>query len=293
MKKLYSIVIALLFITQLGLNAQTLLAEYPLVEDGVDATGKNTDMTISKASFQNDGIYSNGIYYGSDTTGSYISTPQIEGFNFDDLTIKVDFFIDEYPENNIPIIMAGTSWRWLSAWLDGDKIALKVNNGIFYVVSDVVIPLNQWQTVSISYSKAEGEAKLYLGSTLVVTIEVEEITNGGNARLVNSDGGIGKAYKGYWKNLKVYDAASVANIEANLMDNVSIKPLGNQIQIVVPFTSGDVNLQMFDMSGRNIGEFNLNQGKTFLNTPKGNNIIMFVLTDNKGNRLARKHALNN
>ena len=95
MKKLYSIVIALLFITQLGLNAQTLLAEYPLVEDGVDATGKNTDMTISKASFQNDGIYSNGIYYGSDTTGSYISTPQIEGFNFDDLTIKVDFFIDD------------------------------------------------------------------------------------------------------------------------------------------------------------------------------------------------------
>ncbi|MCK5821334.1 MAG: hypothetical protein KAH17_05595 [Bacteroidales bacterium] len=293
MKKLFTIVIALLFITQLGLNAQTLLAHYPLISNGVDSTGNNADMTMGNAPFQNGGIYSNGIYSGSDTTGSYFYTPQIANINLDDLTINVEFLIEEYPEHSMPIIMAGSSWRWLSAWMDGDKIALKVNNGRSYEVSTKVVDLDQWYSVSISYKKADGKAMLHLDDVLILSIDEDELNHHDYSRIVNSDGGIGNAYKGYWRNLKVYDASIVNKIDDELMDRVSIKPFGNQIQVDVPFEDKGVNLQMFDMSGRILGEQVLKPGRTVLDAPKGNNIIMFVLTDQKGNRLTKRLAFSN
>ncbi len=293
MKKFYSIAIILLVITHLGLDAQTLIAKYPLLANGTDSTGNNTDMSISKAEFKNGGAYSNGIYYGNDTTGTYLATPQIEGFNFDDLTIKVEFLIEEHPEHIMPIIMAGSSWRWLSAWMDGDKIALKVNNGSFYEVSDVTVALDQWNSVSISYNKADGKAMLHLNDVLVVIIDVEETVNNGNARITNSDGGSGRAYKGYWRNLEMHNASIVSKVDYNFLDKLSIIPFGNQVQVDVPFDDNGVSFQMFDISGRNIGENELNPGRTVLTVPKGNSIILFVLTDQKGNRLVKKLAFNN
>jgi len=288
MKKLYFLTITLVLISFLNLNAQTILAEYPLTEDGVDITGYNNEMNISEAPFQNGGIYSNGIYAGNDENGSSISTPQIVGFNFDDLTIKVEFLIEEYPEHTMPIIMAGSSWRWLSAWMNEDKIALKVNNGSIYEISDVVVSLDQWHSVTISYNKVEGKARLHLNDGLILTVDVEEITNGENARITNYDGGSAKTYKGYWRNMEIHNTAVVANIEDNLMEDINIELYANKVQINIPYENNAVRLQMFDLSGRNIGEHNLIQGSNSLAIPKGNSIIMFVLTDQKGNRSVQK-----
>lgn len=293
MKKLYFTTIAIVLISFFNLNAQSLLAKYPLITDGIDITGNNTEMSISKAPFQNGGIYSNGIYSGDDTTGSYIQSPQIVDFDFDNLTIITEFLIEEHPEINEPIILIGSGWRWLSAWIEGNKIALKVNDGSFYEVSEVVINLNQWYTVAISYNKSEGKAKLHLDNELIITIEVEEITHGNDAFIVNSDGGIGKAYKGYWKNLEIHNSSTLGIADNNRMENITVKTLGDQIQIDVPFENTGTSLQMFDISGRKIGEYKLVQGTNSFAVPKGNNIIMIVLNDQKGNRLARKLYCNN
>lgn len=293
MKKLYSIVITLLVITNLNLNAQTLLASYPLTADGVDMTGNNSEMSISEAPFQNGGIYSNGIYYGNDPAGSHIQSPQIADFDFDNLTVKVDFFLEEHPEFSMPIIMCGTSWRWMSAWMFEDKIALKVNNGSIQETSEVVVDLNQWHTVSVSYNKAEGKAMLYLNYELVLTLEVAELTHGENARVVNSDGGIGNTYKGYWRNLDIYNSSVVASVDNKIMESIDIKSLGGQVQINIPFDNNGIDLQMIDLSGRNIGEYKLSQGTNNIIVPQGNNVIMFVLTDQKGNQSVRKLGLNN
>jgi len=294
MKKLYSIVITLLVITQLNLNAQTLLASYPLTADGVDVTGNNTDMSISVAPFQNGGIYSNGIYYGNDPdNGSHIQSPQIADFDFDNLTVKVDFLLEEHTEFSMPIIMVGSSWRWLSAWMVEDKIALRVNNGSIQETSDVVVDLNQWHAVSVSYNKAEGKAMLYLNYELVLTLEVDELTHGENARVVNSDGGIGNTYKGYWRNLEVYNSSIVASVDNQIMEDIEVNTFGDQLQVNIPFENNGISLQMFDLSGRNIGEYKLSQGTNSFSVPQGNNVIMVVLSDQKGNQSVRKLGFNN
>ena len=65
MKNIYFISIAIVLFSFSSLSAQTLLAEYPLLSDGVDISGNNAEMTILEAPFQNGGIYSNGIYTGT------------------------------------------------------------------------------------------------------------------------------------------------------------------------------------------------------------------------------------
>lgn len=293
MKKFYSIAVVLLVITHLSLDAQTLIAKYPLLSNGVDSTGNNSEMSIRKAEFKNGGVYSNGIYYGNDTTGTFMATPHIEGFNFDDLTIKVEFLIEEYPELRMPIIMAGGSWRWMSAYIEGDKIALRVNNGRLYEVSDITVALDQWNSVSISYNKADGKAMLHLNDILVVIIDVEATNNDSNSQILCFDGGNGFSFKGYWRNLEMHNASIVSKVDYNLMDKCSIKPFGNQVQVDVPFDDNGVSFQMFDISGRIIGENELNPGRTVFTVPKGNSIILFVLTDGKGHRLVKKLAFNN
>lgn len=293
MKKLYFLTIALVLISFLNLDAQTLLANYPLISDGVDVTGNNTEISIKKAPFQNGGIYSNGVYYGNDTTGSHIQSPQIVDFNFDDFTTNVDFLIEEHPEFDKPIIMMGTSWRWMSAWMSGDKIALKVNNGSFYEVSDVVVNLNEWYSVTISYNKADGEARLHLDGVLILTIEVAELIHGDNSRVVNSDGGIGNTYKGYWRNLEVHNTSSVASVDDKIMENIVVKPFGKRVQVSVPFENNGISMQMFDLSGRNIGEYKLIQGTNSYAVPKTNSVVVFVFADQKGKRSVRKILLDN
>ncbi len=293
MKNIYFISIAIVLFSFSNLNAQTLLAEYPLLSDGVDISGNNTEMTISKAPFQDGGIFSNGIYYGNDTTGSHIQSPQIVGFNFDDLTVKVDFLLEEYPEYSKPIILLGSSWRWMSIWMDEDKIALKVNNGSFYEISDVVISLNQWHTASVSYNKSEAKASLYVDDNLVLSIEVEELNHHEDGRLGNSDGGIGNTYLGYWKSLRIYDGSIVSKVEEKLIENIRIQQSGHQVQIDVPFENAGTMLHMFDLSGRSIGDYTLKTGTNTFDVSQENQIVLFVLDDQKGNRLTRKIYIGN
>ena len=293
MKKLYAIAISLLFVIQINLNAQTLLASYPLVADGIDVTGNNNELTIAKAPFQNGGIYSNGVYYGSDTTGSHIRSPQITDFDFDDLRITIDFMIEEYPEFSNPIIMCGMSWRWMSAWMIEDKIALKVNNGSFYEVSDVVVSLNEWNTLSLTYNKVDAEAKLYLNGSIVLTIVVEDLTHGENGQIVNSDGGVGKTYKGYWRNMEVYNSSIISSVDNAILEDIRISSYGNEVQVNIPFDNNGVDLDVYDISGRKLGDYKLYQGRNNLNVPQGNNLIMLVFNDKNGNKSDRKFSLNN
>ena len=294
MKKLYLFTIALAISSLFNLNAQTLLAEFPLTADGVDITGNNPDMTILKAPFQNGGIYSNGIYYGNDTTGSHIQTQQIVDFNFDDLTVKVNFLIEEYPDFRKPIIMAGASWRWLSAWMDEDKIALRVNNGSIKEISDVVVSLNEWHAVDISYNKVEEKAWLHLDGELIITLDVSEITHGENSRIVNSDGGIGYTYKGYWRNLEVHNSSVVAGIEdKTAMENITLATRGSSIELGVPSGEGNIGLQIFDINGRQLGTYQLNEGINTVNLESSTGIKVLVFRNKNGQQSVRKLLMSN
>ncbi len=288
MKKLYFVAIIAFLLSGLNVNAQSLLANYPLISDGVDVTGNNSDMTIRKAPFQNGGIYSNGIYYGNDTTGSHITTPQINNFDFDNLAVKVDFLLEEYPENRMPVVMCGMGWRWLSAWMDDDKLAISANNGSIFEISDVTVNLNEWHAVTLTYNKNDGEIKLYFDNVDTLTFEVDELNQGNDARVLNSDGGGGRAYKGYWKNLEIHNSSVITHVNSMPLQSISIKTDGNRIHVNNPLVNNGINLQMFDISGRLLAGYQLGMGTNSFNIPQENQVIMIVLDDQKGNRFTRK-----
>jgi len=293
MKKLYFLTIALAISSLFNLNAQTLLAEFPLQSDGVDITGNNNDMTIQKAPFQNGGVYSNGIYYGNDTTGSHIQTPQINNFNFDDLAVRVDFLMEEYPEFEKPIIMVGTSWRWLSAWMEENKIGLRVNNGMIKDVSDVVVSLNEWHSVTVSYNKVEEKAWLHLDGSLILTLDVAELNHGENAIVVNSDGGIGNTYKGYWRNLEIHNSAIISGIGDKTIDNISVTARGSSLDVMVPDGEGNIQLQVVDISGRQLGNYQLNEGSNSLNIESAKGLKVLVFKNQSGEQSVKKIVMGN
>jgi len=293
MRKLYFFTIALVIGTFFNLNAQTLLAEYPLVSDGVDITGNNGDMTIHKAPFQNGGIYSNGIYYGSDTNGSLIQTPQINNFNFDDLTVKVEFLLEEYPENQKPILMIGGAWRWLSAWMQGDKIGLKANNGSIWELTDVIVSLNGWHSVTVSYNKSEEKVWLHLDDELILTVDVAELDQGDNSSILNEDNGTGNTFKGYWKNLEVHNTAVVAGIGNNTIDDISVATRGSYLDIIVPEGKGNIQLQIVDISGKQLGIYNLSEGLNSLNIESAKSLKILLLKNQDGQQTVKKVILGN
>jgi hypothetical protein len=287
------LIIALAISTLFSLNAQTLLAEFPLLYDGTDITGNNGDMTIHKAPFDNGGVYSNGIYYGSDTNGSHLQTTQINNFNFDDLAVRVDFQIGEYPEFEKPIIMLGIAWRWLSAWMEEDKIGLRVNNGTIKDVSDVVVSLNEWHTVTVSYNKIEEKAWLHFDGSLVLTLDVAELNHGENATIVNSDGGTGDTYKGYWKNLEIHNSAIISGIGSKSFDDIKLNTKGPALDISIPEGYGNTKLQIFDVSGRLLDNYKLSEGFNSFNIESAKSLKVLVFSNNNGQQSVKKVILGN
>lgn len=276
---------------QLTINAQdSLLAHYPLVYEGNDITGNNPDMILENAPFQNGGVYSNGIYYGNDTTGSLILTPNINNFNFDDFTINIDFNIDSYPNGNKPIIIGGTSWRWIGAYMDGDQLAFMANDGSDYYVTDQIVALNQWHTISLRYSKLYKQVGLFFNDDLVLVEEIPILLHNNDATFSNEHGGIGDTFEGYWRSLEIFNSSQISAInERNELNGIEIDVNHGSLNILVPQMENDVTMQMFDLRGNKFSTYFLVAGSNIINTSNvtsGSYLLLF--TNNKAQRFTKK-----
>ncbi len=279
MKKIYlTLVITLLTIA--GLQAQTLLAFYPLKSNGADTTGNNEDMFLKNASFSNGGVYSNGIYYGNDTMGSVIQTPAINKFDFNDFTVLLDFYVEEYPDFNKPIIIGGPSWRWLGAYLDeGGRLSLMANDGSDFFQTDEVVALNTWNTLALSYNKAEQQLRIYLNSKLITEGNVTDLTHNNDGKFINDHGGNGQTFKGYWRNLKIYNSSVVAGVaKNNELKGVEVLLIHNRLKVLVPPNEKSIEMQIIDMNGNKLNNTLLNTGPNELSISylkTGNYLLVF------------------
>lgn len=276
---------------QFTINAQdSLIAHYPLVYEGNDITENNPDMILENAPFQNGGVYSNGIYYGSDTTGSLVQTPSINNFNFDDFTITMDFKIDSYPTGNNPIIIGGMLWRWIGAYMDGDKLAFMANDGSDYYITDEVVALSQWHIISLRYSKQYKQIGMYLNGNLVVLEEIPILLHNNDAIFSNEHGGSGDTFKGYWRNLEIFNTSQIAAInESAQLSGIEVFVDRESLNILMPQNKKDISMQMFNISGIRLGTYYLTAGSNSINISgikSGSHILVF--TDNAGNRAVRR-----
>lgn len=288
MKKLYVVSLFLFFVI-VSQAQDTLLANYPLTENGVDQTGNNDDMTLVNAVFENGGVFSNGIYYGNDTTGTIIQTPMINGFDASNFTVLLDFYIKTYPGFRQAIVIGGPSWRWLGAYMDVNKIALMANDLTTYEITQRSIELNSWNTLGISYSSATGKVSVFVNDGGVGEYDVPEISTSGDFAFVNSHNGNGSAFSGYWRNLRIYNTSFLAGInDRKTLEGVSVSTTSDLISINVSTTNRPLSAKLIDLNGRLIASEELVQGVNTFSVPSGNNIYLVEVADNQGRKLTKK-----
>jgi subtilase family serine protease len=182
------------------------IAAYPLKYDADDSLGRYGPMTLAGAPFAVGGIICNGIYTGGvDPNPCNATTPNITTLDFTSFAIVAEFKIDSFPTENIPVFFGGTSYRWMGFILSPDStISLRYNNGSTKT-STVKYTAGEWHEAKITYNGTIGAC--YLDGVLV-TSQAFTLVHGSNPNISITDFSLGSTFRGTFRNLKVYDAAS-------------------------------------------------------------------------------------
>ncbi|MBX3060145.1 MAG: protein kinase [Anaerolineae bacterium] len=177
-----------------------LVAHYPLTANAIDVTGKQDNMTLTNTPFQNDGVYCNGIYdLTNDPNACTISTPSLNGFDFNSFSIALEFNADSF--NLMPVFVGGRSFRWIVLELSSDGGVSLVHNNIRESCTATYQP-NRWYDVIFTYDGSN--ARLYfdglLGCSATFAVNhnderVFSVTNYSNATV----------FKGHIRDLKIYN----------------------------------------------------------------------------------------
>ena len=212
------------------LKTGNLLAHYPFVNNNSSATFYNditgnhanlTDSTTNSTTnyYSYNGVYSDGLYHNSSAGTGPLKTPSINVDRTKSFAIELEFRM----ENNVnrPVIIAGTSYRWLGIDVNssGNPGILYNNASTSYDTSTHLV-VNRWYKGKIEYDF--GVIKLYIDNNLVKTVgstsdTVTFTAEGQGATfdevLTNTNYSNGEVFKGLWKNLKVYNSLKNTNYE--------------------------------------------------------------------------------
>jgi len=187
-----------------NLSNLTPIAYYPLAGTANDTTLKQGPMFLINTPFQKGGIYCNGNYLGNDPDSCEARTPEIEEISLASFGVSLKFLVEDIDKRR-PIIVCGNSYRWLTLFVDLDTTVGFALGGYFSTSanSGVKFSLGVWHEIAATYKSAEGMARLYLDGTAVDSGTVS-LDHHNDKNLGITHGGLGLAFKGYLKDLKIY-----------------------------------------------------------------------------------------
>jgi hypothetical protein len=184
------------------LSALKGIADFPLAGHSSDTLRLNGDATMTQAPYLSQGAYISGVYGTAD-----LLTPRLARFDTANFTAEVDFKADAFPDYDQPVMVGGTSARWLGGNLDTDgKISLLYNNnqpsenGGIVKGTQTCVP-GVWYTLKLEYKA--GVARVYLNGTLSASVTVPLVMRFGDYNFGPSNLGGGLTFKGNWRNLRV------------------------------------------------------------------------------------------
>ena len=272
------------------------LANYPLINDLNDITENNDTVTVANTEFKDGGLYSNGIYYDGTTNGSLIQTPKISNFNFNEFSIDLDIKIMEWGRN---IIVFGDTWRWIRLFSDYDgklNIAINlINDGYMEKNTEFELDINKWYKLGLSYKNSDNKILLFINDVFVDSVTPKaKIKHKMNFNFLNRDSGTSNTFKGYWKNLIIYNQAKTNSI-TELDDDLYVYP--NPSNGIIHFDK--LNLQeidhlfLYDKLGKEIyhNKDILNSSICFHNLSDGIYYLKLILKNNK--TFIKKIIINN
>jgi len=179
-------------------NSQTLLADYPVLTDLVDATGNNSDFTLTAGiSGPSDGICQPGGFT------DYGISPIIANFDPTSFQIEIDFQANNIPGpiNWTPIMIGGTSYRWMGLyWNYNGKLGFMYNNGNFTETAGNVVP-GTWYTAVLMYKN--NSICILLDGVIVYQNCIVTLEHAGDFNFSTRNFGIGHVIDGCFRNLKI------------------------------------------------------------------------------------------
>jgi len=177
---------------------QTLLADYPILTNLVDATGNNLDYTLTP------GISapSNGICQTGGNT-DYGLSPVIANFDPTSFQIELDFKANNIPGpiNWTPIVIGGVSYRWIGLyWNYNGKLGFIYNNGNYTETAGNVVPGN-WYTAVLKYKN--NSICIELDGVIVYQNCINTLEHAGDFNFSTKNFGTSSVIDGCFRNLKI------------------------------------------------------------------------------------------
>jgi hypothetical protein len=208
------------------------IARYTLYNTNVDATGINEEITLKNAPYQADGsVYSNGVYpYPDASVGSTIQTPNLSSFNFKNFYLSFDFKVNSVPASRKPIIIGGSSYRWIGVNIESNGTISMLWNNSNFTYSSKTISVGTFNTAVIKYNGSVAE--LYLNGTLACS-QSFNLVSGGDANFLNINYSNGTAFQGYLRNINVYSTPSFFAIAKYTLINTAADSTGRNGNITL------------------------------------------------------------
>ena len=212
--------------------------------------------------FQDGGIYCNGNYIDGDQDSCNATTPGIVDFNFSSFALSLTFKISQSYDERKPIIVGGSSWRWMSIFIDPDSSIGFDMFGAFLnsPSSQAKYSPDTWHKVTVVYDSVSQAGELYFDDIMIQN-EATQLNHGNENFFTITHSGAGRTFKGFLKDLKIYSKSQSTNI-ANLSQNkinhfdlVQTYPNPFNSSALIKFSikkPGNVLLKLFDIKGEKI-----------------------------------------
>lgn len=153
-----------------------------------------------------------GSYQFEGKADSYIEFPNNGGL---DAQYSMTMLCWVYPQNlEGPIFNYKTSGQWgVHMWMVAGKLFARFNHRNYaftpHLLSNHLLPLNQWYYVGASYDHHTGIAKLWLNGQQVLQLHIgaKIILGTQDSARMGAKGGDGRYLKGRVTDMKIYDVA--------------------------------------------------------------------------------------
>lgn len=207
------------------INAQDLkhlfeIAHYRLRTGAEDVNGVLDSMELDNAPivpFQ--GVYSNGIYPGTDPeNGANIRTPQVSSLYDDEFAIVLEFTISAIDGETRPIVILGQNDQYLGFEVRSDDTYAIIYNKTHRLAVPGLTPDLAIHELTIIHNQLTSHTEFYLGSTLIGELNVPLEREKDDGRITNANAALSRSFLGYWSNLFIYGSEDITAIRDHILE---------------------------------------------------------------------------
>jgi type IX secretion system substrate protein len=264
-----------------------LMAHYTLVNTTEEALGTWDTIELVNAPLSDtNGVYSYGgyIFDAIDEDSSLVITPQLDILNAVQFAVQLEVRIDQFEDIGRPIIVVGEGWRYLGFATGSDSTFQVIFNGNYQSIISYPAKDGQWQTLTMIHSTGDSLTSYYVDGELIFRRKGFLDHPVSDTKITNTHFGSGQAFKGYWRNLKVFTSDSTTSPTVDISGlrqlNVFPNPSDGSVTIQIEENAGPESvIIVYDESGRVVRTVNHATDKIKLdNLPKG--LLTIVLISN-------------